>query len=111
MAKQTKTAAAQSNEAPAVERKRGERAIRMMELFTQNIGMRVPGDKKSDTAFRKHVISQLATEFGVTIGNASGTYNKVLQQLKVSNPELVADLGRPEGYTGGNRKKAVAAAE
>ena len=111
MAKQTKNAA-QTNEAPAViERKRGERSARMMELFTQNIGMRVPGDKKSDTAFRKHVISQLAMETGASIGSVSGTYNKVLQQLKVSNPELVADLGRPEGYTGGNRKKAVIAAE
>ena len=79
---------------------------RAIELFKMNIGMRVPGDKKSDTAFRKSVTETLASEFGTTVSSTAGAYAYAKAHWEKLDPEMVKDLGRPEGKKGGRRKAA-----
>ena len=64
-----------------------------------------------DTKFRKAVMNSIEAQFGCTNAAAASHYNFALQLAKVERPELVQNLGRPEGKNNGGRKRKVATVE
>jgi hypothetical protein len=61
----------------------------------------------TNTQFRKNVMCHLMEEFGITLSSAATHYNEAFKAAKVSHPDLVVGLGRPEDKKGGRKKKVV----
>ena len=64
---------------------------------------------KANTAFRKAVMVELMTQFGITLASAATHYNEALITVRKTTPEAVAGLGRPEDKKGGRKPKETAA--
>jgi len=84
-------------------------------LFATENAKRVNGEfgtdmKKANTAFRKHCIAVLMSEFGITLASAATHYNTAFIDYKTANPTLVEGLGRPEDKKGGRKSNAEKAA-
>ena len=54
-------------------------------------------------AFRAEVMNQSIMAFGISVGSAATHYNHALKQARITNPEAVAKLGRPEDKKGGRK--------
>ncbi len=96
---------------------KGIRAFARTHFATQN-ALRIKGEApytgaKANTAFRKAVMVELMTQFGVTLASAATHYNEALIETRKKTPDVVLGLGRPDDKKGGRKKKEtpVAAVE
>ncbi len=93
---------------------KGIRAFARTHFAAQN-ALRVKGETyagpKANTAFRKAVMVELMTQFGVTLASAATHYNEALIETRKKTPEAVLGLGRPDDKKGGRKKKDTPAAE
>jgi hypothetical protein len=68
---------------------------------------------EGNVAFRKGVMSQAMTDYGITLGAASSHYNHAFIQARKASAQdtalaaLLEGLGRPEDKKGGRKKKVV----
>jgi hypothetical protein len=92
---------------------KGIRAFARTYFAAQN-ALRVAGEvysgPKANTAFRKAVMVELMTQFGVTLASAATHYNEALISMRKATPEAVQGLGRPDDKKGGRKKKEDAPA-
>ena len=56
-----------------------------------------------NTAFRKAVMQDAMTTFGISLASAATHYNHTLKFIKETDPTLVEGLGRPDDKKGGRR--------
>jgi hypothetical protein len=91
---------------------KGIRAFARTHFAAQN-ALRVKGEvytgTKANTLFRKSVMVELMTQFGVTLASAATHYNEALIETRKKTPEAVEGLGRPADKKGGRKKKEDAA--
>jgi hypothetical protein len=91
-----------------LELKMADKGIRPASLrkFLEESPARVAGTL-TNTQFRKNVMCWLMEQFGITISSAATHYNEAFKAVKVSHPDLVVGLGRPEDKKGGRKKKVA----
>lgn len=56
-----------------------------------------------NTGFRKAVMQDAMTVFGISLASAATHYNHTLKFIKETDPTLVEGLGRPEDKKGGRK--------
>lgn len=56
-----------------------------------------------NTAFRKAVMQDAMTVFGISLASAATHYNHTLKTVREADPTLVEGLGRPEDKKGGRK--------